>query len=473
MRKTPKNLELSPKAMRKMGEAAVKAVASHISSLPQSACSNLENSDQIVSSLRESCPENGTDFDSILSFFMNKAVPVSLTTPHPGYMAYIPGGGLYPAAIGDFLGAATNRYSGCYFAAPALVRMETNVLEWFAAWMGYPESARGIFTTGGSLANFSAIVTARRHLLGDSIERGTIYTTDQAHHCIMKSAILAGIAEKNIRILPSDENFRADPNQFEKAIQADQKSGYMPFLLVGSAGTTNTGAIDPLSDLADIAKKYRLWYHLDAAYGGFFNLCPEGHKKLAGIELSDSLVLDPHKGLFLPYGSGCLLVKDGECLRRAHTLTADYMQDYSTPEGEVNPSDYSPELSRSYHGLRVWLPLKYFGVKAFRENLQEKLLLTQWMYQRLSEDPSFEVVAKPDLSVIPFRFRPQQGNIDAFNQLLLKNINQSKKILLSSTLLNGEFIIRVCILSFRTHQKEVEEAFDIVSTTAKAMEKNG
>ena len=473
MIKKPTNLELSPEAMQQMGEAAVKAVSLHISNLPHANCSNLENGDQIVKALRESSPENGMDFESILNFFMNKAVPVSLNTPHPAYMAFIPAGGLYPAAIGDFLGAATNRYSGCYFAAPALVRLETNVLEWFASWMGYPETARGIFTTGGSLANFSAIVTARRHLLGDNIEQGTIYTSDQAHHCVMKSAILAGIAEKNIRILPSSSDYRADPQTFEKAIQADLKSGLKPFLLIGSAGTTNTGAIDPLFALADIAKKYHLWYHLDAAYGGFFNLCQEGRKKLAGIELSDSLVLDPHKGLFLPYGSGCLLVKEGECLRRAHTLTADYMQDYSTPEGEVNPSDYSPELTRSFHGLRVWLPLKYFGVKAFRENLEEKLRLTTWMQQKFLEEPGFEIVAKSDLSVIPFRYRPKRGDVDTFNQELLKNINHSKKLLLSSTLLHGEFILRVCILSFRTHQKEVEEAFDIITATAKNMEKNG
>jgi len=465
------NLELTREAMMKMGESALKAAVDHIINLPEEPRSNLESGLRISMSLHEPPPEEGTDFESLLDLFMNKVIPVSINTPHPAYMGYIPGGGLYPSAIAELLAATTNRFVGAWFAAPAAARLEANVLEWFAQWMGYPESARGIFTSGGSLANFSGIVTARRHLLGDDISQGTIYTSNQTHHCVMKSAILAGIPEKNICLLEVDKNFHAIPELFEKSIKEDSKKGKKPFLLVANAGTTNTGALDPLPELASIAKRYGLWFHIDAAYGGFFNLCVEGKEKLTGIELSDSLVLDPHKGLFLPYGTGSLLAKDGELLRRAHMLSADYMQDHSTPEGELNATDYSPELTRSFRGLRVWLPLKLFGVKAFRENLAEKLLLTKWMYQRFLDDPGFECMAVPDLSVIAFRYRPKKGNVDDFNRQLLKKIVKSKKLFLSSTLLNGEFVIRVCILSFRTHQAEVEEAFEIIQTAAQELEK--
>jgi len=467
------NLELTPEAMLQMGESAVKAVVDHIINLPSAPRSNLENSAEIVRSLREPSPEKGTDFESLLYFFMNKVIPVSINTPHPAYLGYIPGGGLYPSAIADFLGAATNRFTGAWFAAPAAARLEANVLEWFAQWMGYPESARGILTSGGSLANFSGVVAARKHLLGDDISRGILYASNQTHHSVMKVAFLAGIPERNIRLLDVDKNFRAIPDEFEKAIKKDEKNGMKPFFLVGNAGTTNTGAVDPLSELADIATKYGLWYHIDAAYGGFFNICEEGKKILRGLERSDSVVLDPHKGLFVPYGSGSLLVKDGELLRRAHILTAEYMQDYTTPEGEFNASEYSPELSRSYRGLRVWLPLKLFGVKAFRENLAEKLHLTKWMYQRFLEEPGFECVAVPDLSVIAFRYHPQKGNVDTFNRQLLEKIVKSQKLFLSSTLLDGEFVIRVCILSFRTHQPEVEEAFEIIKNAAKKLVSEG
>jgi len=402
---------------------------------------------------------------------MNTIVPVSINTPHPAYIGYIPGGGLYPSAIADFLGAATNRYTGAWFAAPAAARLEANVLEWFAQWMGYPESSRGILTSGGSLANFSAVVTARRHLLGDDLSRGTLYASDQTHHCVMKVAGLAGIPERNIRLLDVDENYRAVPHLFEEAIQADLEKGLKPFLLVGNAGTTNTGAIDPLPDLASLAKKFGLWYHIDAAYGGFFNLCEDGRKKLAGIEMSDSVVLDPHKGLFLPYGSGSLLVREGELLRRAHMMSADYLQDHETPEGEVSATEYSPELSRAFRGLRVWLPLKLFGVQAFRENLAEKLDLAEWLYHKFEEEPGFECLSEPDLSVIPFRFHPKSGDIHEFNRRLLKNIIRSQKLFLSSTLLKGQFVLRACILSFRTHQAEIEEAFEIITSEAQKLAK--
>ena len=465
------DLELSPGAMLRMGYAAVDAAVEHIRDLPKAPRSNLDNSLEIAKSLREPPPEKGMDFETLLDFIMKKVIPVSINTPHPAYMGYIPGGGLYPSAVADFLGAATNRFTGAWFAAPAAARLEANVLEWFSQWMGYPRSARGILTSGGSLANFSAVATARKHFLGDDISRGVIYASDQTHHCVMKVALLAGIPEPNIRLLPVDRNFRAIPEVFERAVKADLRKGKKPFLLVGNAGTTNSGAVDPLPDLADIAKRYNLWYHVDAAYGGFFNLCKKGKKILKGLNLSDSLVLDPHKGLFLPYGSGCLLVKDGELLRSAHMLTAEYLMDTTTPKREVSAAEYSPELTRSYRGLRVWLPLKLFGVGAFRENLSEKLQLTEWMYKRFLDEPGFECMAVPDLTVIAFRYRPKKGEMEDFNRKLLAYIVKSKKLFLSSTLLNGQFVVRVCILSFRTHQAEVEEAFEIISKAAKRLDK--
>jgi aromatic-L-amino-acid/L-tryptophan decarboxylase len=465
----PINLELSPVVMREMAEAAVRAVVDHIAALPSSPRSHLEGSAELVRSLRELPPEIGTDFRTLLEFLMTTVVPASINTPHPQYLAYIPGGGLYPSAVADFIGAATNRYTGVWFAAPAAVRLETNVLEWFARWMGYPESARGILTTGGSMANFSAVVTARKQLLGDDIARGTIYASDQTHYCVMKVAALAGIPERNVRLLDTDERYRAVPELFEKAIRADVRAGFRPFLLVGNAGTTNTGAVDPLAGLAEVAKRHGLWYHVDAAYGGFFNLCEEGRRRLAGLELSDSMVLDPHKGLFIPYGSGSLLVKDGEALRRAHVMSAEYLQDIETPEDEVSPADYSPELSRANYGLRVWLPLKFYGVKAFRENLAEKLRLAEWLYHKFLEEPGFEIVAAPELSVVAYRYRPKSGDLNEFNRRLIKKIVASRKLFLSSTMLRGRFVLRACVLSFRTHQSEIEEAFETIVAAARQL----
>ena len=465
------NLELSRGKMVEMAETALNAIVEHIVNLPNSPNSDLENGLEIARSLREPPPESGTNFGALLDFLMNKIIPVSINTPHPRYMGYIPAGGLYPSAVADFVASATNRFVGAWFAAPAAARLEANVLEWFAQWMGYPEASRGILTSGGSLANFSAIVTARQYLLGDDIIRGTIYASNQTHHCVMKSAILAGIPERNFRLIDVDNNYRIIPDVIEDHLKKDLEKGMKPFLLIGNAGTTNTGTVDPLPELADLAERYGLWYHIDAAYGGFFNLCAEGKKILSGIERSDSIVLDPHKGLFVPYGTGSLLVKEGELLRRAHMLTADYLQDQTTPEGELSSAEYSPELSRSFRGLRVWLPLKLYGIKAFRENLAEKLDLTKWMYQRFLGEPGFECLAVPDLSVIAFRYHPQKGSVDTFNRKLLERINKTKKLYLSSTLLKGEFVIRVCILSFRSHKAQVEKAFEIIKAEAKKLER--
>ena len=467
---SPLDLELSPEKMREMGETALTAVIDHIRNLPTSPRSNLENGDIIARGLKEPPPENGMEFSRLLEFLMREVIPVSVNTAHPSFMGFIPDGGLYPSAVAELLAAATNRYVGVWFESPAAVRLEANVLDWFSRWMGYPEAARGILTSGGSLANFSAVVTARRHILGDDITRGTIYVSDQAHHCILKAAMLAGIPERNVRILESDDRFHAVPRRFETAIQKDREQGFIPFLCVASAGTTNTGAVDPLEELADIAENASLWYHVDGAYGGFFNLCPEGARILRGIDRSDSVVLDPHKGLFLPYGTGSLLVKDGERLRRAHCVTAEYLQDLETPPGEMNPTEYSPELTRSYRGLRVWLPLKLYGTEAFRENLAEKLELTRMMDRWFRETPGFECLSEPELSVITFRYRPKRGDIESFNRNLLAEIVRSRKLFLSSTLLKGRYAIRICILSFRTHLAEIEEAFDIINSAACELE---
>jgi aromatic-L-amino-acid decarboxylase len=464
------NLELSTEEMLRMGETALRFIVDHIAQLPDASCNNLDHSLHVIDMLSESPPEEGADFEPILDFLMNKAIPASITHPHPAFMGYIPGGGLYPSAVADFIAAATNRYVGVSFAAPVLACLERSVLDWFSQWMEYPDSARGILTSGGSLANFSAIVTARKHLIGDDLSKGIVYMSDQTHHCVPKVANLAGIQEKNIRMLGVDENYRAIPEYFADAIDEDTQRGLKPFLLVGNAGTTNTGAVDPLTELGEVARRFGLWYHLDAAYGGFFNLCEEGRKVLGGIGSSDSVVLDPHKGLFIPYGTGSLLVKDGELLRKAHVMSADYIQDHPVPEDEWDTADYSPELSRSFRGLRVWLPLKLFGVRAFRENLAEKLRLTQWIYERLVEEPGFECLSHPQLSAFAFRYLPKKGDTDAFNQELLKAIVASKKLYLSSTRLDGKFVIRLCILGFRTHMKEVEMAFDLIRTTARDLE---
>jgi aromatic-L-amino-acid decarboxylase len=384
----------------------------------------------------------------------------------PGYLAYIPGGGLYTAALGEFLAQGLNRYVGLWQPSPAIVQLEENVTRWLCDLFDFPEGAQGILTTGGSLANLSAVVTARHARLGSDFLDGTYYVTDQAHGSNTKAATIAGFAERNLRIVPTDEALRMDADALASMIAADRDAGKRPFLVIGAAGTTNTGAVDPLDAIADVAEREGLWFHVDAAYGGFFQLTERGRATFRGASRADSVTLDPHKGLFLPYGTGGLIVRDREAMRDAHFEGAAYLQDLP-PTGELpNYNELTPELSRDMRGLRVWFPLVLHGVAAFRAALDEKLDLTIRIDHALRDDPNIEVGWNPELTVVAFRMR---GGDEAATRELLARINASKRVFLSSTLIRGAYWLRVCIVSHRTHADRIDECAAIIREAAASL----
>ena len=291
--------------MRKMAEEVVGRAIGHITELGEiSAHGSMDDVEALCRSMREGPPEQGVALDALLEPFFSKWLPASYNSAGPGYLAYVPGGGLFPSALADFVADAVNRYTGVWNAAPALVQLEANVLDWFREWMGFPEGTRGLLTTGGSMATLSAIVTAREKLLGERLRQGVLYTSTQAHHCVVKAAKIAGVLADRCRAIPVDAGMRMRVEDLEAAIGEDRKRGLVPFLVVSSAGTTNTGAVDDLNAIADVAQRESMWNHCDGAYGAFFQLCPEMHEALSGMSRADSLTLDPHKGLFLPYGTG-------------------------------------------------------------------------------------------------------------------------------------------------------------------------
>lgn len=447
-----------------MVDEAMARIVPHILSLPEQPANGNEGAVEVARSLVEPIPWRGTPLPELLDLLFERAIPRSFNSAGPGYLAYIPGGGLFHTAVADLIADAVNRYTGVFAAAPALSQLEANVLAWFAEIVGYPREARGILTSGGSLAAFTAIVTARRNRLPENFLSGMIYVSDQTHHSIEKSAILAGFPEKNVRSIPTDERFRIRLDVLERTIEEDRRQGLTPFLVVGNAGTTNTGAVDALEDLAVITKRQDLWFHVDAAYGGFFLLTDEGQRVLRGIERSDSVVLDPHKALFLPYGTGALLVRDGGALRRAHSVAAEYLPEQLQEDPDlVDFRDLSPELSRPYRGLGVWLPLKMLGLGPFEEALEEKLELTRWAAEELRTIPGIEILAEPQLSVVAFRWNPgglEEGKLNLWNRQLLSRINARQRVMLTATMLGGRFALRICVVSFRTHRDRVEAALE-------------
>ncbi len=455
-------LELDVEGMRRLADQAVARVLAHIESLPQQPAADTDGALAVARGLIErQAPEHGTPTSELLDLLFERAIPKSFNTAGPGYLAYIPGGGLFSSAVASFIADAVNRYVGVYAAAPALAQLETNVVRWFAHIAGLPPSAGGLLTSGGSMANFSAVVAARHELLGERFLDGTIYVSEEAHHSVAKAAVLAGFPAAAVRHVPTDEQFRMRADRLRAAVAEDRRSGLRPCLLVGNAGSTNTGAVDDLAVLAEVAAEERLWFHVDAAYGGCFLLTERGRRALAGIERADSIVLDPHKGLFLPYGTGCLLVRDPLTLRRSHGSGGSYLPGMQEDPDCVDFCVISPELSRGFRGLNVWLPIGLHGLAAFRTALDEKLDLAAWAAERLGSVPDIELVAAPQLSLLAFRHAAPgrtAAEREAFNRRLLERVNARQRVHISGATIRGEFTLRICVLSFRTHRERVEAA---------------
>lgn len=464
-------LEPGPEQVRQMGEAVLAFAEEYLRDLPELPAFDPIGGEELAGALREPAPELGSPLPGLLST-LHAAARVGATSAGPGYLAYVPGGGLYAAALADFLAAVMNKYVSVWQLAPACAQIEATAVRWLCDLFGYPAQARGILTSGGSMANFSAIVTARNARLGESFLDGTVYVTGQTHASCAKAALLAGVPRAHVRAVPTGRDLAMDPAALERMIEEDRRAGLRPFLVIGSAGTTNTGAVDPLTELAAVAGRAGAWFHVDAAYGGPFQLTERGRTRLRGIELADSVTMDPHKALFLPYGIGALLVRDGALLRQAHHMDAAYLQDLSEEEEIPNFSEYSPELTRDFRGLRLWLPIKLHGLGAFRRALDEKLDLAELVYERLREQ-GFEVPWRPSLTAVAFRWAPGGGDsdgngdgdgadADAFNAELLRRVTARGRALLSSTRIDGRYMIRVCVVSHRTHRDRVEQLLDII-----------
>ncbi|MEO5968629.1 MAG: aminotransferase class I/II-fold pyridoxal phosphate-dependent enzyme [Bdellovibrionia bacterium] len=391
-------------------------------------------------------------FHAALSETLQRITQFGIDTSGGRYFGYIPGGGVPLAAFGDFIAALTNRYAGMFMAAPGAVRIENEVLQTFLDLFKFPTTAWGTLTSGGSIANLTAVLAARQTRHRREWEHSTIYLTEQSHNSIQRALKVAGLNPELFRQVPVDSNFRMDTVKLRELIQKDTAQGFKPWMILCALGTTNTGSVDPIEELVKIKNEFQLWLHVDAAYGGFFRLARGTENLFQGVGDADSIVLDPHKSLFMPYGCGAVLIRNGEHLREAFAGEAVYLADIANTS-DKSPADYSPELTRHFRGLRIYLCLKTYGVGPFKAALEEKLELTQWAYKELMKIQQFEFACAPELSLIVFRMRGE----DAITQELLKQILKRGRVHMSSTRLNGQVYLRICILSFRSRLAEVQE----------------
>ena len=461
-------LGVSPAQFRELAGRTVDLLAHHLGELETARSFPVTSGAETERLFSAPIPEEGMGAAALdaLSEVLRHSCPRS-----PRFFGYVLGAGDPVAALGDLVASVLNQNVTAWRSSPAAVTIERSMVRWLAGALGAPGFS-GSLTGGGSSANLMALAMAResRQPANESGARpGAIYASTQVHMSIPKAVALLGLGRAHLRLIPVDAGFRMVPRALEQAIEEDRRAGRNQVAIVATAGTINTGAIDPLEEIGAIARRAGLWLHVDGAYGGFFQLTDEGRRRLAGIERSDSVVLDPHKGLFLPYGTGALLVRDGETLKRAHAATADYLPSMQEAPDLVDFNLLSPELSRDFRGLRVWLPLKMHGIGPFRANLEEKLALALRAAEGLARIPDMEILAEPQLSIVAFRLAPpglDPEALDALNRSLLERVNGRKRVYLTGTLLRGRFAIRICVLSFRTHRERIDTALDDIRAEA-------
>ena len=419
--------------------------------------------------------EDGRPIEEVLELLAEHVDGPGLNPASGGHLGYVPGGGLYASSLADYLSDVTNRYAGVFFSSPGAVRVEHQVMRWTADVVGFPETAGGTLTSGGSIANLVCLAAARdsRGIKSRDVERAVVYLSSQTHHCVAKALRVLGMSECVKRYVALDDHFRMRPDALAEQVEADRREGLNPWVVVASAGSTDVGALDPLDAIADVAAEHGLWYHVDAAYGGYFMLLPEMRERFRGIERADSTVLDPHKTLFLPYGLGVALVRDSETLLTAFRSDAPYLQDTHLERDELSPADLSPELTRPFRGLRLWMPLLVYGIAPFRASLEEKLLLTEWMRHEL-ERRGWEVGRKPDLSIFTYRWVPARASpeiVDRINARIMDLVKRDGRTFVSSTTIDGRYTLRFAAVVHRTHLSTARTLLDVLQLSARVAER--
>jgi aromatic-L-amino-acid decarboxylase len=419
--------------------------------------------EEIRSRLHGPPPEEPEAFEDVLAQLERDVLPFTSRGAHPGFFAFIPFATTWPGALGDFIASACNVYGGSWMESAGPSQVELEVLSWFAEWLGLPGDASGILTSGGSSANLNALACARETRVARMDDRLVVYVADQAHSSLARAARVLGFRPHQVRVLPTDADFRLQPATVAEAIDADARAGLTPLFVSASGGATNTGAVDPLRELADVCRSRDVWFHVDAAYGGFAVLTERGRKALDGIDLAESVTLDPHKWLYQRYECGCLLVRQPTLLRRAFEITPDYLRDARCAETEVNFADRGLQLTRAARAFKVWVSLRTLGVSAFRDAIDRCLDLAETAAERIEASDALELVAPPSLGVLCFRRRFERDS-EAGNAGVVAALERSGLGLVSSTRLHGEYAIRMCILAHTSRAEDVERVLDFLET---------
>lgn len=464
-------LQLDLETMRAMGYAVADLVAEHLATLRSQPVIASQPRPMLTTALARPAPREGRGFDELLGELQREVFPYHAREPHPGFLAYVPSCPTFPAVMGDWIASGFNFFAGVWPVAGGPNELEMVVLDWFRSWTGMPEGSTGLLVSGGSAANLTAMVAARHRATENGRELGRliVYTSDQAHSSVTRAAWIAAIPRANVRSIPTDQDFALDTGSLEDAIRTDRAAGLTPFLVVANAGTTNTGSVDPLARIAGICRESGVWLHVDAAYAGFAVLTERGQAALSGMGLADSLTLDPHKQLYVPFECGCLMVRDATALTDVFRIYPEYLQDVEPGEEEVNFADRGEQLTRYARALKIWMSVNYYGTEAIAAAIDDAMDLALLVESSVVASETLELLSPARFGIVCFRANPRDSaiDLDALNQRVNARVVQEGRFLISSTRIRGSFSLRVCILGYRTTADDIRELMSAIEDAAR------
>jgi aromatic-L-amino-acid decarboxylase len=456
----PDPLALDAETMRELGYRAVDMLVDRLTdeTIPPLRRATPQ---EMAARLGGPAPDEPQDWNEILRRLDEDVLPFMSKGDHPGFFAYVPFSGTWPGALGDLIASATNVYAGSWMEAAGPSQLELEVIGWFKEWLNYPQEAAGLLLSGGSAANLTALACAREAQAGAMSDDLVVYVSDQAHSSVARAARHLGFRQNQVRVIPTNDELKMRIDLLESAMDADQAAGRRALFVSANGGATNSGAVDPLEELAELCEERDVWLHVDAAYGGFAVFDERGRRQLAGMERADSITLDPHKWLYQPYECGCLLVRNGAELREAFMITPDYLREAFAVDLEVNFSDLGLQLSRMARAFKVWCSIQYFGLRAFRRAIQRTFDLSERAQKRIEASDRLELAALPCLGIVSFR-RIFDEDEDLLNARLVTELEESGLGLLSATRLKGRYTIRMCIMSHTSGEADVDRVLDFV-----------
>ena len=489
------SLEISETELRELSSAVTKLVTEYFADVSTLPVFPETSGGKTSAQIGDALPRNGQPLVQLLDD-CRAIIENSRHNGHPRFFGYVASPATAPGAFADLIASSLNANVTSWRSGPAATEIERTVVRWLGSMIGYSNDAHGLLTSGGSMANLTALLIAHRTHAGADVSSAglwnrtapmTIYASDQIHMSIPKAADILGLGRAQVRLVPSDDRFRMNADALRETIAADKAQGLQPFCVVASAGTVNTGAVDPFAEIAEIAKEFGLWFHIDGAYGALAALDETKRPLFAWLDQADSISLDPHKWLYVPIDSGCLLFRDEARARAAFSFEgADYIKVHEQNADEAFAFwNYGPELSRRFRALKIWLTLRYYGVERIAAAISEDCALASYLGEQVRAAPDFELLAPPELSICCFRYVPPalltklgtpenaatdevelNTELDELNTKIMNVVQRGGRAYLSSATIGGKFALRACITNFRTTRADIDETLEIIRDAA-------